>query len=144
MSEVMLALGDFKFAINGTQYQQLQTTMAWRWAKKDRFKRKPGHQFHGPESSTKTLEVAIYPQTPGDLRVIARFQAMGDSGKPHRLVSGGSRWLAGQVVPGGNDLGLWVINGLDVREQFFMADGTPLEIKATLTITEYGDDEVFG
>ncbi|MCO7217119.1 phage tail protein [Halomonas sp. OfavH-34-E] len=142
MREVMMALGDFKFSISGTQYQSLQTSMGWRWAKKERFKRKPGMQFHGPDSTTKTLDIAIYPETSGDLEVIGRLKAMGDAGDPVRLVAGGSRWVVGLVVPAGTDLGLWVVNKLDVAEQFFMADGTPLEIKGTLSITEYGDDEV--
>ncbi len=144
MAEVMMALGDFKFSISGTQYQSLQTAMGWRWAKKERFKRKPGLQFHGPDSTTKTLDIAIYPEAAADLAVMRQLKAMGDAGKPVRLVAGGSRMVAGLVVvPSGTDMGLWVVNQLDVAEQFFMSDGTPLEIKGTLTITEYGDDEVF-
>lgn len=143
MAEVMMALGDFKFSISTTQYQSLKTSMGWRWAKKERFKRKPGMQFHGPDSTTKTLAIAVYPESSDDLAVMGRLKSMGDSGAPVRLVAGGSRWVAGLVVPAGTDLGLWVVNKLDVAEQFFMADGTPLEIKGTLSITEYGDDEAF-
>lgn len=143
MAEVMMALGDFKFSISGTQYQSLQTSMGWRWAKKDRFKRKPGMQFHGPDSATKTLDIAIYPEVARDLRVMGRIKTMADAGRPLRLVAGGTRWVIGLLVPAGTDLGLWVINQLDVSEQFFMADGTPMEIKGTLTITEYGEDGVY-
>ena len=58
----------------------------------------------------------------------------------HHLTSALLRNVAGVVVPAGTDLGLWVVNKLDVGEQYFMTDGTPLEIRGTLTITEYGED----
>lgn len=138
--DVMMALGEFRFSISGPQYQTLQTSMGWRWAKKDRFKRKPGMQYHGPDANTKTLAIAVYPDVARDLAVMGRLKAMGDTGRPVRLIAGGSRWVAGVVVPAGTDLGLWVVNKLEVGEQYFMADGTPLEIRGTLTLTEYGED----
>jgi len=46
-------------------------------------------------------------------------------------------WLA---VPAGADLGLWVIERLDVDENMFMRDGVALEFKGSLSISEYGDD----
>lgn len=138
--KVMMALGEFRFSVSGPQYQTLQTSMAWRWAKKDRFKRKPGLQFHGADANTKTLAIAVYPEKASDLAVMNNLQAMGDAGEPLRLIAGGSRWVEGVVVPAGTDLGLWVVNQLDVGEQYFMDDGTPLEIRGTLTLTEYGED----
>ncbi|GHC34728.1 hypothetical protein GCM10010082_31830 [Kushneria pakistanensis] len=142
-AEVMMALGDFQFSITGPQYQQLQTSMSWRWAQKDRYRRKPGLQFHGADAVTKKLSIAVYPERNRDLQVMGRLKAMGDAGQPVRLVAGGSRWVMGLIVPAGTDLGLWVVNQLDVTEELFMGDGTPMSIQGTLSITEYGDDGVF-
>ncbi|NAX31992.1 phage tail protein [Vibrio sp. V37_P2S8PM304] len=134
---VMLALsfpsGEFFFSISGTQYQQLQTSMQWRWAKRNRLNRKPAKQFLGPDSNTKTLNITIYPQNRQDLYQFDTMKQFADQGKPGRLVGG--------TPSGGADLGLWCIEKLDRTDQYFMANGIPLEIKGTLTISEYGEDE---
>ncbi|MCF1458078.1 MAG: phage tail protein [Shewanella sp.] len=140
MSDVMLALGEFKFGINSAQYQSLKTAQTWRWAKKDRYGRKPGRQYHGPESMVKTLDIVIYPQDKADLARFHQLRAMADQGKPLRLVAGGARWVDGGLVSAGADLGLWVIESLNVDESLFMSDGTALEQKGNLVIAEYGDD----
>lgn len=142
MADVMLALGDFQFGVKTAQYQSLKTSMSWRWAKKDRYGRKPGKQYHGPEASTKALEIAIYPQDKNDLAHFQNIKAMADKGKPLRLVAGGARWINDALVSSGADLGLWVIEKLDVDETLFLTDGTALEQKGSLQISEYGDDAV--
>ena len=139
MADVMLALGDFQFGVSTAEYQALRTAHSWRWASMSRFGRKPAKQFHGP---TKTLSVAIYPQTSADLQHFQTLKALADQGKPLRLVSGGSRYSDGVLVPVGADLGLWCIDALDIDESMFMRDGTALEQKGTITISDYGDDEV--
>lgn len=141
MADVMLALGDFQFGVKSAQYQSLKTSMSWRWAKKDRYGRKPGKQYHGPEATTKALEILIYPQDKSDLARFQQIKALADEGKALRLVAGGSRWVNDSLVSAGADLGLWVIEQLDVDETMFMTDGTALEQKGSLLISEYGDDE---
>lgn len=130
---VMLALGDFLFSVSGAQYQQLSTSMGWRWAKRDRLNRKPAKQFQGPDSDSKTLNITIYPQSKTDLYQFDRMKALADKGEPLRLVGG--------TPTGGADLGLWVIEKLERTDQYFTDNGIPLEIKGTLMISEYGDDE---
>lgn len=142
MPEVMLALGDFRFSVATTEYQSLTTSMSWRWAKKDRYGRKPGKQFHGPDSTTKALEITVYPDSRADVVLLDRLRAMADAGKPLRLVSGGTALVGGVLKQSGADLGLWVIDSLNVADAFFLRDGTPLERKGSLAISEYGDDEV--
>lgn len=143
MAEVMMSLGDFQFGVSTTEYQGLKTSMSWRWAKKDRYGRKPGKQYHGPDAASKTLDITIYPQNKRDLIRFQQIRNMADAGKPLRLVSGGSRWLDGLLVSAGADLGLWVIEQLEVSESMFMRDGTALEQNGSLTISEYGDDETW-
>ncbi|KEQ11222.1 hypothetical protein GZ77_26550 [Endozoicomonas montiporae] len=141
MAEVMMALGDFKFGIDTAQYDSLKESHAWRWAKKNRWGRKPGLQFQGPDSTTKTVPIAVYPQNKKELGYLDSIKAMGDKGEALQLVAGGSQYKNGQLVNSGSYLGLWVIEALEVTKTEFMADGTPLEMKGTLTISEYGDDE---
>lgn len=142
MSDVMLALGEFQFGVATAEYQGLRTSMSWRWAAMARFGRKPAKQFHGPEAATKTLSVTIYPDSKADLAHFQTIKNIAGEGKPVRLVSGGSRVSDGVVVPAGADLGLWVIESLDIDESAFMRDGVALEQKGTITISEYGEDEV--
>uniref|UniRef100_A0AB39C9K1 Tail protein n=1 Tax=Aliivibrio phage vB_Alvi_H905 TaxID=3234039 RepID=A0AB39C9K1_9VIRU len=130
---VMLALGDFLFSINGAQYQQLRTAKKWRWATRSRVNRKPAKQFQGPDSGSKTLNITIHPEKKADLYVFDNMEALADRGEPLRLVGG--------TPTGGADLGLWVIEAIDHNDQYFTDNGLPLEMKGTLTISEYGEDE---
>lgn len=130
---VMLALGDFFFSISTVQYQQLQRSKSWTWATKSRLGRKPAKQFHGPDSDTITLNIAHFPESKIGLQMFSRLAALGDQGKPHRLV--------GSNAQGGSDLGLWCIESLDETDTEFTEDGIPLVIKGTLKISEWGEDE---
>lgn len=139
---VMMALGEFQFSMSTAQYQRLKTSMSWRWAKYDRYGRKPSKQFQGPDSDSKTFDISIYPQSSRDLEIIDTVRALGDAGKPLRLIAGALKRLNGQATGAGLDLGLWVMEKLDVDEGEFLDNGIALEIKASLSISEYGDDEV--
>ncbi|ENN2394381.1 phage tail protein, partial [Vibrio alginolyticus] len=68
-----------------------------------------------------------------DLYQFDRMKAFADKGEPGRLVGG--------TPSGGADLGLWCIESLERTDQYFTDNGIPLEIKGTLTISEYGEDE---
>jgi hypothetical protein len=140
MSDVMMALGSFQFGVRTAEYQSLKTSMSWRWAKKDRYGRKPAQQFHGADAATKSFEITIYPQNAADLGRYQQLKALADKGEPVRLVAGGAKWVNGSLVSSGADLGLWVIEKLDVDESLFMRDGTALEQKGSLQISEYGED----
>ncbi len=130
---VMLALGDFFFSISTVQYQQLQRSKSWTWAKKNRLGRKPAKQFHGPDSDTITLNIAHFPENKAGLLMFSRLAALADQGKPHRLV--------GSNALGGSDLGLWCIESLEETDTEFTEGGIPLVIKGTLKISEWGEDE---
>ena len=128
-----MALGEFQFSIDTVQYQNLSTEYAWRWQQKDRIGKKPARQFHGPNADMKTLSIVIYPETKNDLLLIDSLRNIANKGEPLRLVSGTAR--------GGADLGLWVLEKLSISEQYFLTNGIPLEIKGSIAIAEYGEDE---
>ncbi len=132
-NETMLALGDFHFSIETSQYQSLKTNYAWRWKTKERYGNKPARQFHGPAATTKNWDITIYPQRKKDLQIIEQIKTLGDSGQPLRLVGG--------TPTGGADLGLWVLERLTTDESHFLTNGIPLEIKGSISIAEYGEDD---
>jgi phage protein U len=140
MAETMMALGSFRFSVCTAEYQSLATSMAWRWAKKDRYQRKPGKQFHGPDSTTKTLDITVCPDSRDELLALERLRELGDAGKPLRMVAGSAVVVSGALTQSGADMGLWVIESLSVTDDNFMRDGTPLLRKGTLVISEYGED----
>ncbi|MDE1464780.1 phage tail protein [Spartinivicinus poritis] len=131
-NQVMMALGDFMFSVSTVQYQTLKTSQSWRWAKKDRYGRKPAKQFHGPDANTKKLDIAVYPEIKQDFYWFDKLKQLADKGEPLRLVGGSPS--------GGVDLGLWVIDQIDQDDNYFFEDGTPMEIKGSLAISEYGED----
>ncbi len=140
MSDVMMALGSFQFGVQTTEYQSLKTAHSWRWAKKDRFGRKPSKQFHGADASSKSFSITIIPQNSDDLTRFGQLKDLADAGKPVRLISGGARWVDGRLQSSGADLGLWVVEKLDIDESMFMRDGTAISQVGSLSISEYGED----
>jgi phage protein U len=139
--QVMMALGDFEFSIQTAEYQQLKTSMTWRWAEKARYLRTPAQQYHGPGAVEKTLQIQLFPDSADQLDVFRNIKALADEGQPVRLVAGYARPLAAHSeIPGGSDMGLWVITALDVTEEHFLQNGVALQHTGSLTIKEYGED----
>lgn len=139
---VMMALGDLKFGIATAEYQALQTSRSYRWVSKNRIGRRPARQFQGPDSVTKTLNISIYPQSASDLSLVDSWDQAARTGEPLRMVGGGSRILSGVIESAGSDFGLWCIDSITVDESAFMRDGTALEQKAVITISQYGEDRI--
>lgn len=141
--QVMMDLGGLRFGVVDQEYESLRTSMSWRWAEKNRYLRAPALQYQGSGTTTKTLDITIVVEKGLDLEFTPLLQAMGDEGKPYRLVAGAARAVGGaNVLSSGSDLGLWCITALDVTEQEFLRDGTAMLIKAALTIKAYGEDLV--
>lgn len=138
----MMALGDLKFGIETAEYQTLQTSMSYRWISKDRVGRRPARQFQGANTITKTLNISIYPQSASDLNLVNSWDQAARQGEPLRMVSGSSRIIGGVIENAGSDFGLWCIDSITLDESAFMRDGTSLEQKAVLTISQYGEDRV--
>jgi phage protein U len=131
-NETMLALGDFHFSIETSQFQTLKTSYSWRWKTKERYGQKAARQFHGSDAITKSWDITIYPRSKKDLVIIDKIKALGDSGEPLRLVGG--------TPTGGADMGRWVLERLSTDETHFLTNGIPLEIKGSISIAEYAED----
>ncbi|MGY3887184.1 phage tail protein [Aeromonas aquatica] len=138
---VMMDLGGLRFGISTQEYEEIRTSMSWRWAEKQRYLRTSALQFQGINTVTKTLSITVIAETSHDLEFLPVVQAMGDDGVPYRLVAGAARPVGGvTTISGGSDLGLWCITDLDITESEMMRDGTAMLYKASLTIKSYGED----
>lgn len=140
---VMMSLGPMRFGVIDQEYQSLKTSMSWRWEEKARYLRAPALQYQGPGTITKTFDITIIAQRATDLEFIPFLQALGNEGKPLRLIAGHTMPSGGaNVLSGSSDMGLWCITQLDVDESEFLRDGIALLYKGSLTIKSYGEDRV--
>ncbi|ETX03575.1 MAG: tail protein (plasmid) [Candidatus Entotheonella factor] len=129
MSQTMLALGDFRFAVDTAAYQTLQRTSAYRWPGQERLAREPALQFTGPGTETLTLDGVIYPAFRGGLGQLDAMREMAARGEPLLLVDG-----LGQVR------GQWVITQIEESQSHFLPKGIPRKMTFTLSLQRYGED----
>ena len=104
MPEIMMALGDFRYALDTAAYDQLRRTDAYRWQGQDRLGRRPAQQFTGHGASTVELDGTIYPAFRGGLGQITAMREAADAGTPLEMVDGTGRvWVSGafstSVIP---------------------------------------------
>lgn len=129
MSEVMLALGDFRFSTAENAYQSLRRSDAWRWATQDRIGREPAMQFVGRGKATVEIDGVILPHYKGGLKQVDAMRALADKGEPLLLVDGY-----------GNIWGRWQIERLEETQTKPLANGAPRRIEFRLSLGKYGDD----
>lgn len=126
---VMMALGAFRFGVNGADYQSFSRTAAYRWVKLDRLGRAPALQYLGPDAEEITLEGVIYPHFKGGLRQMELMRLLARTGVPMILVDGlGFVWQR------------WCIVDVTERRSFLMADGSPRKIEFSIRLQSYGGD----
>ncbi|MDA0782436.1 MAG: phage tail protein [Proteobacteria bacterium] len=126
---IMMALGDYRFSIATSAYQQLQRTIAYRWQSQDRIGNDPAMQFVGTGAEQINLEGVIYPHFKGGLGQIEGMKSAADNGKPLLLVDGlGQVWRK------------WVITQIEETREVFLKDGVPRKITFRLSIVRYGED----
>lgn len=129
MAMTMMALGEFRFALETAAYERLVLSQSWRWPKHDRITRDPALQFVGLDTAEIALEGVIYPSFKGGLGQIERLRAMADEGRPLLLTDGlGRVW------------GKWAIERIEDARTHFTDDGQPRKIEFRLTLKAYGED----
>jgi uncharacterized protein len=129
MIETMMALGNFRFSINGAAYQTLKRTAEYRWPSQARVGREPALQFTGPGSETVKLNGVIYPQFLGGLNQTKKMREMAGQGDPLLLTDGE-----------GNYWGKWCITRIEEEQNIFTGPGLPRKISFNLDLQAYGDD----
>lgn len=127
-SDVMLALGDFRFSISTAAYDQLQRSTDYRWSSQDRIGKAPALQFGGPGADTIELPGTIYPHYAGGLGQIDGMRTEANKGKPLLMVDG-----LGRVC------GYWVIEAVRETQGVLFADGVPRRMEFSLNLRRYND-----
>ena len=135
MRQTQLILGDFAFTVSTAEYDRLSRSLAWRWPSHARLNRRPALQYQGPEAATITLTGAIHVETSADLGVTEAMQKEADKGQPLALLIGNGRFSASYS-------GRWVITELAFEDSDLLGDGTPLTIDFTMTLQQWGEDEI--
>lgn len=130
MTDVMMALGEFRFSLDTAAYESLRRSDSWRWVEMARLGRAPAQQYLGPGATEIGLEGTIYPHYRGGLGQIERMRTLAGGGEPLLLVDGRG-WVWGKFV----------IKSIAESQTRFFVRGVPLKIGFDLSLAAYGEDE---
>jgi len=129
MTDVMMALGDFRFSLDTAAYDQLTRADSWRWQAQNRFGRRPAQQYLGEGETTIEFSGVILPHFKGGLGQIDAMRAEADKGEKLRLAdSKGIFW------------GHFVIKRISETRSQPISTGQPRRIEFRIELTHYGDD----
>lgn len=126
---VMMALGEFRFALKTAAYQQLERSDEYRWESLERIGRAPAMQYIGRGHTTITLNGIIYPHFKSGLKQVDKMRKKCGGGEPHNLVSG-----YGKVF------GKFVVMSISETQEYFFSNGAPRRIEFTMELKSYGGD----
>ena len=114
----MMGLGNYRFSLNTSAYQQFRRSIEYRWQGQERLQNNPAMQYLGHGMEQIDLEGTIYPEFRGGL----------DQVEPLLLIDGmGGIW------------GRWVITRLEENREVFLKGGIPRKISFRMSISKYGD-----
>ena len=126
MSETMMALGPYRFALNTATYQTLRRKTQYCWAQQARLAQGPAHQYIGMGNDTIDLQGVIYPHYRGGLSQLNELRQQAQQGEPHVLVDGlGHVW------------GQWVVLSVDEDHEVMHANGQPQKVSFRLQLAKY-------
>lgn len=125
---VLLMLGGFKFSLNTAVFQQLERSTSYRWRAQERVGQFDALQYTGPADDRMRLPGVVYPDWKGGGGQMKQLRSLASQGRPLRLIG-----------PGGEILGLWVIEGIDEGQSYYKPDGTFRRQEFTVYIRKFGD-----
>jgi len=126
---IMMALGDYRFSINTSAYQNLSRAKEYRWKSQERIQNDPALQYVGPGEEKIDLDGVIYPHYRGGLGQVDTMKRSADWGEPLLLVDG-----RGFVH------GSWVIMSVEETHEVFLQNGVPRKISFSLSLKKYSED----
>ena len=128
-SEIMMALGEFRFGVSTAAYSRLTRRTGYRWKPAERYGRTPAMHYLGLGDDSITLDGTIYPHHAGGLGQIDTMRRIAGNGKPLILSDGEGRvW------------GDWVILRIEETRTVFDIGGRPLKQVFRLDLSYYGKD----
>jgi len=128
-NEIMLSLGDYRFAITTAAYQELRRTSEYRWAPMHRIAHRVSLQYVGQSTEEIHLRGTIYPQYKGGLAQLDAMREEAGKGQPLMLVTGL-----------GQNLGPWCILEVGEEQAIFAQQGVPRKIEFSIRLQYFGPD----
>lgn len=128
-STYMMSLGGYRFESNFNPFHELTESKQYNFASHDRWQGVEASQFKGRKAITKTFSIKVSVEHDRDLSIIPNLQALGDSGKPLKMIgSSGSK---------GGYFGEWVITSISATKKEYNRDNVALIQEASLSIKEW-------
>lgn len=128
MSDILMALGEFRFVMEEAAYQKLKRTNNYRWPSQARIADRPTRQFVGIGDETIDLSGIVYPHLAGGLGQIETIREMSGQGIP-MILADGLGWVWGR----------YVVLSLSEERSFLLPDGRPRKQTFSLQLSHYGE-----
>ena len=130
MSETMMALGSYRFALENAAFSEFKRSISYRWQSQERLNRSPALQYIGEGQDSIDLSGVIYPHFKGGLNQIEAMRSEAGKGVPLLLVDGlGFVW------------GKWVIANISEEQTMLMPNGKAQKQTFQIKLLKYGDDQ---
>lgn len=126
-SNVLMKLGDYKFMLLNSVFQEFNRISEYKWGTQHRISKEPTSQFLGVAGDTITLPGVIFPEWRGGMAQVDKFRTMAESGQSHLLVSGH-----------GKILGFWFIERIEEKQSLFALAGSFRKQEYTLSLRRQG------
>lgn len=126
MSETMLRIGPYRFAMSTAAYQSLDRSASYTWARQNRIGTNDALQYTGPGAETLNLSGVIYPYFRGGLGQLDGMRRSASLGLPLPLIDGRGRVL-----------GLWVIESVTEKQAVFDRRGVPKRQEFEMRLARY-------
>lgn len=137
MTDVLMQLGDFAFAINDVAPQTIGRSTEYRWAWIDLLGAEAAGQFTGPGADTISLEGVFYPEFASSFfsgqfarDPLEPLRAIAAAGKPVALVDGL-----------GKNHGQWVVTNVGDTKGPFFQQGVARKIAFTVSLRKWKSPE---
>lgn len=122
---MLMSLGQFKFELKTTPFQQKQRNTDQRFASNNRVGQRAAHQHLGAGDDKITLSGVLYPGITGGQTSLDQLREMADLGEPKIMVDGN-----------GHVHGWWLIESMSETGTVFFQDGTPRKIDFSLSLKQ--------
>jgi phage protein U len=133
MTDVLLQLGGFTFAVNDVAPQTIGRSTEYRWAWIDLLGAESAGQFTGPGEDTITLEGVIYPEFASQF-----FQSFFRADPLERLRDLAAAGLPVPLVDGlGKNHGQWVVLNVSQTSGPFFQAGVARKITFTVSLRKW-------
>jgi len=131
------ALGNYRFAIDKNEFDNLQRRITYRWSKSNIIGSRPNYQLSGTDEESITINGAVFnfqqnqgtfdsPVTATGTDQISQLRAEAQRGTPLRM-----------ALDTGDNMGYWVVKGIDEQQNNFVGSA-PLKQAYNIRLAYFG------